>query len=568
MVSLVFEEGPRAPKPALSKKQLMPHIVDGMARARPQAVYAEYPTNPDSYADGFSKLTYGAFANVINGLAWWIEDNLGPGNDFETLVYFGPNDFRQNALVLAASKAGYKLLLCSPRNTLAGYKVLFDALDVRTVLAAGPPYVPIVDTIMIEYQLRLLPIVSTSELIGTKFPHYPYDKKFISAYNEPLLVLHTSGTTALPKPIIITHDWVSSWAQALHQEVPPGTESLDVLHQGNRVLVMMPPFHAGNLMPTLFDAVHNQSTVIFPLPGGILSPDHFQEHFIGCVRGAHPDIALVPAGFIHAIGKDPELLNIAGKYLEYMFYTGGDVADTYGNALAQRVKLFNVNGSTELASYAALRPGGPWDRTIWKYIMPHPNSGIDWRCHSWDGGDAKYEAVIIRNPDPRDIQPIFSAFPDLHEYHSGDLFSPHPSIPGLWKYRGRADDCFVLVTGSNINPLSMEEHVGAHPEVKGALMLGQRRPRPGLLIELEDEILAEEAMAIEDDNRRLALIEKIWPAIERGNMEYYDLARVTKDRIIFTFPDRPMRRTPKGTVKRRPTLDLYQPEVNKLYGSI
>ncbi|KAJ5626874.1 acetyl-CoA synthetase-like protein [Penicillium herquei] len=161
-----------------------------------------------------------------------------------------------------------------------------------------------------EYSLRLLPIASTTELNGAQYPHYPYTKRFVTACNEPLLVLHTSGTTALPKPIIISHNWVSSWVHALHQAPIPGTESLDTLHQGNRVLVMMPPFHAGNLMPTLFDAVHNQSTVIFPLPGGILSPDHFKEHFIGCLREARPDIALVPAGFIHAIAQDPEILKI------------------------------------------------------------------------------------------------------------------------------------------------------------------------------------------------------------------------------------------------------------------
>ncbi|KAL5041190.1 hypothetical protein BDW71DRAFT_212375 [Aspergillus fruticulosus] len=568
MVCPIFEEGPKPPRPAARKKQLLPHIVDGMARTCPETVYAEYPTRPDTYAEGFTKLTYGAFANVVNGLAWWLEDNLGRSDDFETLVYFGPNDFRQNALVLAACKAGYKLLLCSPRNTLAGYKALFDALKVKTILAAGPPYVPIVNTIMMEHSMKLLPIADCDRLLGTKYPHYPYDKRFVDASNEPLLVLHTSGTTALPKPIIITHNWVSSWSQSLHEDPPAGTESLDRLHQGNRVLVMMPPFHAGNLMPTLFDAVHNRSTVIFPLPGGILSPDHFHEHFIACVSGAHPDIALLPAGFIHEIAKDPALLDLTGKHLESIFYTGGDVADVYGNAVSQRVKLFNVNGSTELASYPALRPAGKWDRTIWKYIMPHPIAGIDFRCHSWDGGDAKYEAVIVRNASLDDIQPIFTVFPHLKEYRSGDLFSPHPSIPQLWVYRGRADDCFVLVTGSNINPLAMEAHVVAHPEVKGALMIGQRRPRPGLIIELEDDIQAEEEGMASDnsDERRMALIDRIWPAIERGNMEYYDLARVTKDRVIFTVPGKPMKRTPKGTVQRRPTADLYQQEIDEMYG--
>jgi acyl-coenzyme A synthetase/AMP-(fatty) acid ligase len=463
-----------------------------------------------------------------------------------------------------------QLLLCSPRNTLLGYKALFDALNVKTILAAEPQYVPIVNTIMAEYNcMSLHHIESVAKLTSNKYPHYPYNKTFANAHAEPLLVLHTSGTTAIPKPIVITHDWVSSWVQALHAAPPPGTESLDVLHQGNRVLVMMPPFHAGNLMPTLFDAIHNQSVVIFPLPGGILSPDHFRPHFLGCVQAANPDIALLPAGFIHAIALDPEMLKAASNHLEHIFYTGGDVAETYGSVVSEKVKLFNVNGSTELASYAALRPGGPWDRSIWKYIMPHPNAGIDFRCHSWDAGDAKFEAVIVRNPEAEDVQPIFAVFPDRDEYRSGDLFSPHPTKPGLWRYRGRADDCFVLVTGSNINPLTMEEHVGAHPEIKGAVMLGQRRPRPGLLIELEDEIMAEEMMMLTSDpHRRQTLVEAIWPAVERGNREYYDLARVTKDRIIFTTPDRPMSRTPKGTVRRRPTLDLYEEEINQMYQDV
>jgi hypothetical protein len=120
MVFPVFEEGPKPPRSAAKKKQLLPHIVDGMARSRPEAVYAEYPRNPDTYAEGFTKLTYGAFANVINGLAWSLEDRLGRGDDFETLVYFGPNDFRQNAMVLAACKAGYKVHALSYRDWYGG----------------------------------------------------------------------------------------------------------------------------------------------------------------------------------------------------------------------------------------------------------------------------------------------------------------------------------------------------------------------------------------------------------------------------------------------------------------
>ena len=97
MATIAFQEGLKAPQPLTSQNQSLNHIIDGMAKARPQAAYAEYPTSSNSYSAGFTKFIYGAFANMINGLAWWLEDHLGHGSDFETLTYFGPNDVRQNA---------------------------------------------------------------------------------------------------------------------------------------------------------------------------------------------------------------------------------------------------------------------------------------------------------------------------------------------------------------------------------------------------------------------------------------------------------------------------------------
>ena len=106
---------------------------------------------------------------------------------------------------------------------MAGYKNMFNTLNVKTVLAAGPPQMPIVDTIMEQCPLRLLQIPSVDQLLSLSYPHYAFDKYFEQACDEPLLVLHTSGTTALPKPIIITHDWVASWCRATQLEPHPGT---------------------------------------------------------------------------------------------------------------------------------------------------------------------------------------------------------------------------------------------------------------------------------------------------------------------------------------------------------
>jgi acyl-CoA synthetase (AMP-forming)/AMP-acid ligase II len=89
--------------------QLLNHIVDCVAAHRPQTLYAEYPVSPVSYDAGFRKITYGMLANAINRIAWWLHDNLGPGDGAETLAYIGPNDLTYPALILGAVKAGYKV---------------------------------------------------------------------------------------------------------------------------------------------------------------------------------------------------------------------------------------------------------------------------------------------------------------------------------------------------------------------------------------------------------------------------------------------------------------------------
>lgn len=95
--------------PVPGEKKLLNNMVDYLALAKPQAPFAEYPKSPTTYSAGFQKINYATFANAVNGIAWWLKDNLGPSTSFETLAYIGPNDLRYNALVLGAVKVGYKV---------------------------------------------------------------------------------------------------------------------------------------------------------------------------------------------------------------------------------------------------------------------------------------------------------------------------------------------------------------------------------------------------------------------------------------------------------------------------
>ena len=80
-----------------------------MESARTQVVYAEYCYSSEDCSLGFTKLMYGALANASNGLAWCLDDHIGYVSEFETLTCFCPYAFSQDALVLAACKASYKV---------------------------------------------------------------------------------------------------------------------------------------------------------------------------------------------------------------------------------------------------------------------------------------------------------------------------------------------------------------------------------------------------------------------------------------------------------------------------
>lgn len=109
MATIQFSEGVVAPAPLPQQKQLLNNIIDGMARIRPWALYAEVPNSLTTYEAGFRKITYGNLANAINCVAWWLKEELGTSQNFETLSYLGPSDLRYVFMLLGAVKAGYKV---------------------------------------------------------------------------------------------------------------------------------------------------------------------------------------------------------------------------------------------------------------------------------------------------------------------------------------------------------------------------------------------------------------------------------------------------------------------------
>lgn len=144
-----------------------------------------------------------------------------------------------------------KLLLVSPRNTVSDNISLFEASECRALLTPPAPRSPIVQALIESHPLQHLDSPSLDQLLRGIYPHFPFCKSFAEARHEPLVVVHTSGTTAVPKPIVYTHDFAASYIQWAQLEPPPGFETQVSLCQSNRFFVALPFFHVSSLITNL-----------------------------------------------------------------------------------------------------------------------------------------------------------------------------------------------------------------------------------------------------------------------------------------------------------------------------
>lgn len=127
----------------------------------------------------------------------------------------------------------------------------------------------------------------------------------------------------------------------------------------------------------------------------------------------------------------PEAANADDTY-----YSGSPLASYIGEALQKKSHVIDILGATE----ASLLPFELTDHDDWPYVHIGPSTGCELRPVS----DDQYEMVLVRDRLFDLFQAVFVTFPKIFEWRTRDLYTKHPSKPGLWLYKGRADDIIVF----------------------------------------------------------------------------------------------------------------------------
>lgn len=405
---------------------------------------------------------------------------------------------------------------------------------------------PVIKQIQAARKMQVLEIPSAQYWLDSEEPavSYPFTKSYAEAKFEPWIVLHTSGSTGVPKPIIQSHATYSALDAFTALPTLGLQDTYPAMCKGRRVYLGFPLFHCAGVSMLLPASIFAGFTVVLgPFPP---SPDIVNAiHLHGNVQ----ESCIAPSTLVD-IAKDASYLENLRK-LDKITYGGGSLPQVIGDLVSTRTRLANVLGSTE----AGILPHHLCDPEDWAYMSLSPVLGHEYRLVS----DDLYEHVIVKSPHPelRLYQGVFGTFSELAEWSMRDLYSKHPTKENVWIYRGRNDDIIVFSTGEKLNPVDMESIIQSRPDVKGAVICGVGRFQSSLLIEAVKPPTSEVEQA--------QLLASIWPSVQIANIESPSHGRIHRDMILFTTADKPMPRAGKGTVQRQATLDLYAAEIEALY---
>ncbi|KUJ07624.1 acetyl-CoA synthetase-like protein [Mollisia scopiformis] len=529
-------------------RRLVPVVIDEIAQNDPERVFASIPKTTD-LSEGYVDVTYDAFSRAINRAATFLERTFGRSGSFETLAYLGPFDVRYYILACGASKVGYKLLLPSPRNSLEGQLNLFKSTECEALLTSeGYNLSP---QLISESGLTPISIPSLATFLAKgEVPHYPFIKTYEEAKNDLFIVLHTSGSTGFPKPIVLKHGWPSAMDAFNELEPIDGYEHLWLKLRNRRTFVGLPPFHAAGVITALLAPLWFNMITVWQPSNRPLSAVLVDE----VLDASNADMIYLAPSIIEDMVQSPASLQRLER-LAVIGYGGAPLDPRVGDLLSKKTKIVNTNGSTEMG------PLSYWDKAPedWAYFHYNPaDKGVEFR----PVGDGAYEQVFVRHPSTDRYHSAWWTFPRLEEYSMNDLYTPHPTKANLWLYAGRADDVIVLSNGEKLNPTNMEVTLRQHPSVKGALVVGQSRFAPAAIMELKGDV----ARTLTGPQDKATFLEdEIWPLVVKANEAAPAHARLSLDRLIFSNAEKPFARAGKETVQRGATVKLYADEIEEIY---
>ncbi|RPD77318.1 acetyl-CoA synthetase-like protein [Lentinus tigrinus ALCF2SS1-7] len=369
--------------------------------------------------------------------------------------------------------------------------------------------------------------------------------------NKPCIILHSSGSTALPKPIKFLDKNFRKWGTFFYF----GQVDLCGVRMGGQT---NPMFHGmGSLMITwtvytgvVWMMFKPSTPPILPTP----------ELLLDSLVATHSEMVYCVPALIEAWARDPANMPRI-KTLRAMIYAGAPMNKQIGDRLASEgIALIPFYGSTEIGAAVRLIPDPQtMDKSEWDYFELSPH--IDVRLIPQEGQPGIFEAIAFDSPTftPNVFNMSIEGRP---AYATSDLLQQHPTKKNLFRVFGRSDDQLILSTGEKTNPAPLEAILLQDPHVSACLMFGRGRFQNGVLIQPKEPFDPSDEVKLEEYRN------SIWSSIEKMNAYAPAHSRIFKEMIMATKPSKPLEYTAKGTPRRQVCIAAYVDEIDALYKKV
>ncbi|KAM0512849.1 hypothetical protein ACHAPE_008482 [Trichoderma viride] len=527
------------------------NIIEDDAASDPNRPFVFVPrsTKPQ---DGWEPVTYKQLTNAVNHVAHIIAKmvaNDSRKDNFPTIGYIGPNDTRYLIFMLACMKAKCQPFLPSPRNTIEGQISLLKATDCR-YFWYGEGYLPVIQKILAQRELQVSQVPSAKEWLEATPKPFPYNYSAYETRSHPWIALHTSGSTGIPKPMLISQANLQLLGKFRGISDQHGNTSLynAWASRSTRVFNPMPLFHGAGVGMLMMLAINYKMPCALNIPEKPLNA----ELVLQCLSHAGVDGAILPPSVIEDVSSTEAGVKAIAN-LSFISFGGGSLSGPVGDKLVDNGALIiNLYGSSETFPLALQEQPNP---RLWRYFVFHPELiGAEMIPTAWEG---VYGFKIRRNKGDASLQPVFNNFPEKDEFLTGDLFEAHESLPNHFKYYGRGDDVIVFSNGEKLNPVTIEDMVVAHPALRHVLVVGQQKFSPAIILDPKNPV--------NSDAEAEALINDVWPLIEQANKQTVAHGRIVRQLVALSDPNMPFLLAGKGTVQRTQTVRLYNDYIEGIY---
>ncbi|KAE9366838.1 putative NRPS-like enzyme [Stipitochalara longipes BDJ] len=453
-------------------------------------------------------------------------------NENEVVGIYGISDLDYIVTIFGLGRLGYTTFILSPRLPVNACVNLLQDAGAKILLYASQ-FLDLATKTSKALSLSLTPILTRKQYDISSDSTTPFEREGVVDEKEnlkKLIMMHSSGSTGLPRPIHYTHKRLLATMLT--------AQSLIAFQS-------VPLFHAHGFI-SFIQAIYKRKCIY--LFNGHVPQTH--DTVTAAIRAANPEIVWTVPYVLKLLCEKRDGIEVLKK-CKVVSCSGSRCPDELGDLMVREdIHFGTVFGATEVAMILTSL-NRPREDKAWNYLRPPPHIAPFIKMKPIDG--PMCECVVL---DGHKGKMTSNSNDPPNSFHTKDLFIAHASIPNAWKFVGRLDDRVTLTNGEKVLPLPIEGRIQQDPLVREAVVFGIDRPVPGLLL-----FRAEAARGLSDEE----FLESVWLAIVDANSRAEGFSQISREMVIVLGEDVECPTTDKSSIKRAQVYREFKEAIDDVY---